>query len=303
LRLANLLQAMTLPGLLWALSACGPGTADLGEASDELATEEASLASYPGLTEGAPEALGVLRVANESSLATLSSSNGAGIPSRTAKSVVAVRSGPDGQEPTADDRPFATLKQLFAVRYVGKVTVDRLLAYAKAHGYVKLDDPMPSCPGQGRMPAAELFFRSGQESYFTRTCGSFGACSPWKVERPAKTIWFFNGPNSLYMTPSGGVYVRAGLSTSSSTSGSSTYVCQYYDIGEGNVDPATGVGTGTMQSGFRCNILGGSGGPYGSDPSRRVDLQWGATCLSLIDQDGAAPHAGVEHKRIITLVP
>lgn len=304
MRLATFLQTTTLTGLLWALSGCGPATAELAEGPDELVTDEASLTSYPGLTEGSPEALGVLRVANESSLATLASSQGVGIPSRTAKSMVAVRSGPDGQEPTADDRPFTTLKQLFAVKYVGKATVDHLLAYAKAHGYVTQDDPMPSCPGQGRMPTAgDLLFSSGQESYFVRSCDAFGKCSPWKVERTPTSVSYFNGGHSLYMTTSGGVYVQAGLGSSMSTSGSSTYFCQDFDTGSGNLDPATGVGTGTMQSGYTCNISGGSGGPYGNDDSRKVDLHYGATCLSIIDQDHAAPHYGTEHKRIITLTP
>lgn len=103
--------------------ACGVDEAATLQGEEAGAVEEAALKSYPGLNEGSEDALGVLKLANEGSLELLSSSKEVNLPSRTAKSIIAAR-------------PLPTLAKLFAVRYVGEVSVTNLLTYARAHGYV-----------------------------------------------------------------------------------------------------------------------------------------------------------------------
>ena len=87
-----------------------------------------------GISEGTPEALGALRVANEASRTELRS--GVGLSSRAAANIVAFRLGDDGTPGTADDRSFSTLAELDAVPYVGPIAFGKLVAYAKANGEI-----------------------------------------------------------------------------------------------------------------------------------------------------------------------
>lgn len=115
---------------------CGVDDAVIEEAALDTAESDSALKSYPGLVEDSMDALGVLRLANEGTLALLASEREVNLPARTARSMIAIRSGPDGVAGTPDDRPFRTLSELYAVRYVGTVSVRNLLTYARAHGYV-----------------------------------------------------------------------------------------------------------------------------------------------------------------------
>lgn len=85
------------------------------------------------IAEGSPEALGVLRVANEASVATLKDE--AGVASRAAANIIAHRQGSDGRPGTEDDDAFDSLRELDDVPYVGPVTFTRLLAFARARGW------------------------------------------------------------------------------------------------------------------------------------------------------------------------
>ena len=84
-------------------------------------------------TEGSAEARAILALVNDTRV-------GAGelidhnVPSRGAKALVAHRDGPDATPATADDDPFDTIRELKGVSGVGRVTLDRLLAYAKEKG-------------------------------------------------------------------------------------------------------------------------------------------------------------------------
>lgn len=118
MKITRLLTVSTL-----VLLACGVDEAATQQGDEAAGAEEAALKSYPGLNEGSEDALGVLKLANEGSLELLSSSKEVNLPSRTAKSIIAAR-------------PLPTLAKLFAVRYVGEVSVTNLLTYARAHGYV-----------------------------------------------------------------------------------------------------------------------------------------------------------------------
>lgn len=291
-----------LASALLALSACGEGSAHVDDFDDSASEVEAMLASYPGLTEGSRDALGVLKLANEASSAQLTQSAGVGVPARTAKSLLAVRDGSDGVHGTTDDRLFTTLSQLYAVRYVGTVTVTRLLTFARAHGYVTApppqDDPMPTCDGApAPMPASGLIlFTGGTRSTFFRNCAASGACTPWKKDRDE---WLTQGTRSrsLSLTASGAVSVEAQVGGGSVSDG---YYWAGYDIGWGQLDVATGVGAGEMSNWRICDISGGTGGPREQNGLRTVAIKHGATCLALTDRPTGPPD-GVQVKRVILL--
>jgi hypothetical protein len=92
------------------------------------------------VTEGSPEAIGVLAVANQLDLAALD--NDVGLDSRAAKNIIKFRSGLDAALGTGDDQTFTTLASLDAVPFVGPATFKRLLLFAQAHDFVP--DPAPT---------------------------------------------------------------------------------------------------------------------------------------------------------------
>ncbi len=94
----------------------------------------AGKADADGITEGSAAALGVLKVANQESLATLD--DDVRLDRRAATGIVTYRLGADQIAGTADDRQFATLAELDAIPYVGPTAFDKLLAFARAHGHV-----------------------------------------------------------------------------------------------------------------------------------------------------------------------
>ncbi len=104
------------------LSACGAPTDNEDDPRDEsvsISTDGKSDAF--GYAEGSAQAVGILKVANQTILADFKSK--VGITTQAAKGIVAAR-------------PLATLTALDAVPYVGKTTFAKLFAYAKAQGDV-----------------------------------------------------------------------------------------------------------------------------------------------------------------------
>lgn len=114
--------ALSLTTLTLGASACAVS----GEDDDVAVGDE-------DFTEGSAEARAILALVNDTRVS-------AGelvehrVPSRGAEALVAHRDGPDGAPATADDDPFDTIAELKGVRGVGRVTLERLLAYAKEKG-------------------------------------------------------------------------------------------------------------------------------------------------------------------------
>lgn len=106
------------------------------EVEDGIDDAFASGKADGGIDEGSPEALGVLRLVNDPDETAESLRSGARVTSRVAGNIVTHRNGPDGAAGTDDDDPFDTLAELDAIKYVGPVTLNALLARAKALGYV-----------------------------------------------------------------------------------------------------------------------------------------------------------------------
>jgi len=84
------------------------------------------------------EALGVLRVANRLDLATLR--KGVRLTKSAAQNLLSRRDGPDAVRGTADDRPFASLRDLSSVCNIGSSAIHSLLLWAMAHGEVSPAD-------------------------------------------------------------------------------------------------------------------------------------------------------------------
>jgi hypothetical protein len=122
------------------VAACGGPTPDRAPAGDEDAKDATFLdpsgkADAFGVAEKTPAALGILRLVNESDLATLTTK--VGVSSRSANSIVAARVGDDGELGTHDDHEVVTLAELDAIDWVGPKTFERLQKYAKGHGFIQ----------------------------------------------------------------------------------------------------------------------------------------------------------------------
>jgi hypothetical protein len=87
-----------------------------------------------GVSEGTPEARGVLRVVNELTQDELDDE--VPLSSRAAAGIIEARSGADEVLGTADDHQIATLTELDEVPYIGEASFGKLLAYAEANGYI-----------------------------------------------------------------------------------------------------------------------------------------------------------------------
>jgi len=141
--------AFVLVPVLWA---CG-GDAD--DAIDEDGEFDSFLdggkVDTAGITEGSQTAIGVLKVANETSKAILAAKSGVNLGSKTAGSIVKARAGKDGKEGTSDDVKFTTLVQLDAVSYVGPAAFAKMVTYAQTMGFIA-DSTNPMSGQATRMP-------------------------------------------------------------------------------------------------------------------------------------------------------
>lgn len=116
-----------------ALVACGGPSADVWTSEDveDFMADGHDLTH--GVSEGSPDALGVLKVVNTADLKTLD--DAVGLDARAAKNLYVGRVGPDGTPGSPDDETYDTLAEVDAVPYVGSVAFNRLLTYARANGY------------------------------------------------------------------------------------------------------------------------------------------------------------------------
>lgn len=152
--------------------------------------------------------------------------------------------------------------------------------------------PRDTCTGTPRFPiTGNIAAKTGTQVQYKRTCDAFGVCTAWaesaRVAVPATSF-----------TVSPGRYLRAevALSTYTSQQGSSRYVCSTKDDGGVTLDE-TGKATSRMQWSDRCNIQGGSGGPYDIGEYRPSDFTFGARCASIVEQDPpAASNFGTQTK-------
>jgi hypothetical protein len=110
-----------------------------------------------GETLTSAEVAGVLEVVNTLDKAGLGE---AGLTSRVATNISKHRAGVDEQLGTDDDDTFDSLDELDEVPYVGSRVLGALLDYARANGYVHVDDSGGSClsGSDGQTPAGKPTF-------------------------------------------------------------------------------------------------------------------------------------------------
>jgi phosphatidylserine/phosphatidylglycerophosphate/cardiolipin synthase-like enzyme len=126
------MQRFVRSALLVALASCVAAEAVEDGENDMFASGKAD----GGIDEGSPEALGVLRLVNDTNETAASLKSGAGVTSRVANNIVNHRNGADGEPGTEDDDAFDTLAELDKIPYVGPVTLNALLERARELGYV-----------------------------------------------------------------------------------------------------------------------------------------------------------------------
>ena len=92
--------------------------------------------STAALLNGTPEAVGVLRFLNSPSVTFEMLDIDAALDRRAAANLLAHRHGPDGFYGTPDDNPFDSLEEVDAIKYVGPVAMDKIIAFADLSGFV-----------------------------------------------------------------------------------------------------------------------------------------------------------------------
>ena len=101
-----------------------------------------AMPTTPTIDEPALPALGPADVGNEDDLRALDFLNDpttdlrtlddeVGVNRRGARNLIAHRNGPDGVYPSYDDNPFQTLAEVESVRYVGPVSVQLIVDFAR----------------------------------------------------------------------------------------------------------------------------------------------------------------------------
>ncbi|MEZ4440041.1 MAG: phospholipase D-like domain-containing protein [Polyangiaceae bacterium] len=109
--------------------ACGPAD------DDHVADGQVRIAS------GSPEEAAVLALVNDLAVDEPLLDDEVGLDSRAAGNIIAHRDGADATPGTSDDDLFDHIVELDDVSYVGASALDKLLAYALAHGYGQSEAP------------------------------------------------------------------------------------------------------------------------------------------------------------------
>ena len=119
-------------------TACVDEAAD--DPIDESFFDDESKADAFGIQDGTPDALGVLKLANQATRSTLQS---VGLTKQAIDQMLLRRDGADKASGTVDDNLFDTLRELDDVPYIGAGSFSRLLTFARANGYVTATPPPP----------------------------------------------------------------------------------------------------------------------------------------------------------------
>lgn len=109
---------------------------------------------------------------------------------RVVDGILARRRGPDGQDGTADDRPFTSVADVDAVFGVGPVTLERLAERGRAwvaqrdpfsDGFCGDDRPLTPAQARARLAGGATAVLGRWESRVrVRSCDAAGACDAWQ---------------------------------------------------------------------------------------------------------------------------
>ncbi|AKT38220.1 proprotein convertase P-domain-containing protein [Chondromyces crocatus] len=127
------------------VAACAP----VAEVEEGPLAQEEVLEAQEGLqgpcggqvpVEGSKDALGMLAFLNSAAATQAVLDHEVALDARAAAGLVSRRNGPDGVLGTGDDRPFASVAEVDAVAYVNGPALAKLADYARATGWVELED-------------------------------------------------------------------------------------------------------------------------------------------------------------------
>lgn len=104
------------------------------------------------IAAGSPEEAAVLALVNDPAVDQPLLDDEVGLDVRAATNIIDHRDGPDATVGTGDDDPFDTIVELDDISYVGPSALDKLLAYAQAHGYM----PGTEAPTQAELDYVTL---------------------------------------------------------------------------------------------------------------------------------------------------
>lgn len=108
--------------------------------ASDPADVEARDATALALVDGTPEALGVLAMLDDATTTVDVLDVDARLDARAARNLVAHRDGPDGRRGTLDDDRFDDVAEVDAVAYVGDATLQLLVDFARAGGWIPAGD-------------------------------------------------------------------------------------------------------------------------------------------------------------------
>lgn len=180
-------------------------SSDEGDPRDEDVIVDGKSDAF-GIAEGSPDALGVLDLVNEADRDMFR------LEVRLAENaytqILKHKAGPDGTNGNADDVPFASLTELDAVPFVGLQAFDKLIAYARSHGYVHVTAGDPFDPASCTGPAltiGEIDERLGDLALYQfkmreRTCTTTNGqktCEDWHDKPTSSLSWATSAAGTL----------------------------------------------------------------------------------------------------------
>jgi hypothetical protein len=114
------------------------GCADVQQTPTEasLRGTDAPAEAFLGLTDGTAEGEGLLRFLNDGSTTFAVLDDEVPLDKRAALGLITKRNGRDGSFGTRDDKPFRSIEEVDGVRWIGPVSLARLLSYAHAHDWI-----------------------------------------------------------------------------------------------------------------------------------------------------------------------
>jgi hypothetical protein len=119
--------------LVLALVACG----DIQEEGITVVFDDETAGTIShGLTNGSPDAVGLLAFLNDAETSFETLDIDARLDKRSASGLIHHRNGPDGVYGTWDDNRFDSVDEVDAVKWVGVKTIARILGYAADLGFV-----------------------------------------------------------------------------------------------------------------------------------------------------------------------
>ena len=101
-----------------------------------VATDEDTTSAESSIVEGSPDAFGILDLLADRATTVALLDLDVGLDRRAATNLIVHRDGADGVPGTADDDAFGSIAEVDAIPYVGPTALERLRAYAQAHGFV-----------------------------------------------------------------------------------------------------------------------------------------------------------------------